>query len=261
MLSPVKVLTDSFNTPDLGERIWGTYDVFPKLWYGASIDLYAFRHSQNKIGGWTGTGTLGTDSFGGRIYGPIGKGLAYSFEAIGQAGHMGPLTQRAYAWFGGISEKFKVGRHAVSIASEYKVASGTKLGATTSGTYDQLAAANHDKFGHEDLFGWRNLKTFKSLGTFGLTKALAVNVMYDNHWLYSAADSLYNGQGSSLAISKKGAAGTHVGQELDSFVTWKFQDHTLGAGFGHFFKGEFVENTTPHINPRYFYVFQQYSLK
>jgi hypothetical protein len=261
MVSPVKVQTDAFNTPELGERIWGTYDVFSKLRYGANVDVYALRHSQNKIGGWTGSGTLGTDTFGGRFYGPVRKGLAYSLEAIGQTGHMGLLTQRAYAWFGGLAEKFTARGHAVLFSAEYKGASGTKLGATTSGTYDQLSPANHDKFGHEDLFGWRNLKTFKSLETIGLTKSLALNVMYNNHWLFSAADSLYNSQGSSISISKKGTSGTHVGQELDSFLTWKIQAHTLGAGFGHFFKGEFVENTTPHVNPRYFYVFQQYSFK
>jgi hypothetical protein len=64
MVSPVKVLPDAFNTPDLGERIWGTYDTFARLWHGVSVDAYALRHSQNKIGGWTGAGTLGTDSFG-----------------------------------------------------------------------------------------------------------------------------------------------------------------------------------------------------
>src|SRR5579872_5328135 len=30
MVSPVKVQPDSFNTPDLGERIWGTYDIFSR---------------------------------------------------------------------------------------------------------------------------------------------------------------------------------------------------------------------------------------
>ena len=261
MVSPVKVQEGSFNTPNLGERIWGTYNVFPKVWRRASFDAYALRHSQNKIGGWTGTGTLGTDNFGGRFYGPLPLGFAYSLEGIDQMGHMGLLTQRAYAWFSGVSKQFTPAAHAVTLSAEFKEASGTRLGSTTSGTYDQLAAANHDKFGHEDLFGWRNLKTFKSLETFGLTKTLAVNVMYDDDWLFSAADSLYNSQGSSIALSKNGTAGTHVGQELDSFLTWKVHAHTFGAGFGHFFKGEFIENTTPHVNPRYFYIFQQYAFK
>ena len=261
MVSPVKVLPDEFNKPELGERIWGTYDVFSSVWRKASIDVYALRHSQNKIGGWTGAGTLGTNTFGGRVYGPLPGKFAYSLEGIGQTGELGPRTQRAYAWFTGLSRKVSVASHPLNLSAEYKVASGTKAGESNSGTFDQLSPANHDKFGHEDLFGWRNLKTFKSLETFNVTKAFAVNVMYTNDWLFSAADSLYNSQGGSIALSKKGAAGTHVGQELDSFVTYKYGAHLFGAGFGHFFKGEFIDNATAHINPRYFYVFQQYSFK
>jgi len=261
MVSPVKVLPDAFNTPDLGERIWGTYNTFRDLWHGVSVDAYALRHSQSKIGGWTGAGALGTDSFGGRLYGPLLDGLAYSLEGIGQTGHVGLIQQRAYAWFAGVSEKATVLHRSLFNSAEYKLASGNRLGATDSGTYDQLSPANHDKFGQEDLFGWRNLKTFKVLETYGVTKRLALNVMYTDDWLFSASDSLYNSQGSSIAVSKKGTASTHVGQELDGFVTYKCGAHTFGAGVGHFFKGEFVEDAALHINPRYMYVFQQYSFK
>lgn len=261
MVSPVKVLPDAFNTPELGERIWGTYNTITHVWHGASVDVYALRHSQNKIGGWSGAGTLGTDSFGGRLYGGLPYGFAYSLEGIGQAGHMGTVTQRAYAWFAGLSQKAPIGSRILTTAPEYKVASGTKFGAVNGGTYDQLAPANHDKFGHEDLFGWRNLKTFKVQESYTITKSLALNMMYTNDWLFSAADSLYNSAGSSIAISKKGTAGTHVGQELDGFVTYRHRAHLFGVGFGHFFKGEFVDNATLHINPRYMYIFQQYSFK
>jgi len=261
MVSPVKVLVDSFNKPELGERIWGTYDVFSDLWHGASADAYALRHSENKIAGWTGAGTLGTDSFGGRLYGKLPYQLAYSLEGIGQTGHLGLLTQRAYAWFAGASRGLNALKRPLTLSAEYRVASGTGLGATRSGTYDQLMASNHDKFGQEDLFGWRNLKTFRTLETLNLNKRLAVNLQYSNDWLYSAADSLYNSSGSSIALSKKGTAGTHVGQELDSFLTCKLGAHLLGAGYGHFFAGEFVVLTTPHVNPRYLYIFQQYSFK
>ena len=261
MVSPVKFLEKSFSAPDLGERIWGTYETVPKFWHGASIEAYALRHSQNRIGGFTGAGTLGTDSFGGRLYGPLKAGLDYSFEGIGQTGHIGYTTQRAFAWYSRLAEQLHAGKVPVRLSIEYKGASGTRAGSTTGGTYDQLSPANHDNFGHEDLFGWRNLKTVKSLDTIGITKTLALNFMYTDEWLYSASDALYNSSGSLIVLSKTGAAGTHVGQELDSFVTWKHQAHTFGAGFGHFFKGEFIDLTTPHINPRYFYVFQQYSFR
>ena len=248
LISPVKVVTDSFNAPDLGERIWGTYDTFTNAWRGASVDAYALRHTQEK-------GALGTNSFGVRLYGPLPHKFTYSLEGIGQSGHVGVAIQRASAWFAGMSRSVGL----LNATAEYKVASGTRLGSANSGTYDQLSTANHDKFGHQDLFGWRNLRTFKTLETLTFTKAVALNVMYTNHWLYSASDSLYNSQGAVICTSPRGAAGTHVGQELDTFVTVAHHAHLFGAGFGHFFRGEFVQQTTPHINPRYFYIFQQYS--
>jgi len=85
--------------------------------------------------------------------------------------------------------------------------------------------------------------------------------MYTDLWLASATDSLYNSAGSAISTSKLGNAGTRVGQGLDSFVTYKHGAHLFGAGVGHFFKGQFVDETTKDINPRYFYVFQQYSFK
>jgi hypothetical protein len=261
MVSPVKILQDRFSAPDLGERIWGMYDTFTSVWHGASFDAYALRHSQNKIGGWTGAGTLGTDTFGGRFYGPLPDKFAYSLEGIGQTGHMGLLDQRAYAGFAGVSRKTTLFGRPLDVSAEYKFASGTRQGQTGSSTFDQLSPANHDKFGQEDLFGWRNLRTLKSLESLGLTKAFALNVMYSNEWLDSAFDSLYNSSGTVIATSKTGSAGTRVGQELDSFVTYQYRGHLFGAGFGHFFKGEFIDETTRNINPRYLYVFQQYSFK
>ncbi|HEY1758124.1 MAG TPA: alginate export family protein [Bryobacteraceae bacterium] len=260
MVSPVKIVPGTYDTPELGERIVGTYNTFSSILPGTSADAYFLDHSQNKIGGWTGAGTLDTQSYGGRLFGSLPHHFVYNLEGVDQTGHMGLLTQRAFAFAGGAARKVSVGRP-LNFSVEYKEASGTRPGETNSGTFDQLSPSNHDKFGHEDLFGWRNLKTAKSLETLELTRSLALNVMYTDDWLYSAADSLYNSAGSSIALSKKGTAGTHVGQELDSFVTYKVGPHLLGAGFGHFFKGEFIAQTTRDVNPRYFYVFQQYSFR
>jgi len=261
MVSPVIVAPASFNTPELGNRYWGTYDVFPRLWHGISIDTYALRHSQNKIGGWTGTGTLGTNSFGARFYGPLPSRFAYSLEGIGQTGHLGLPNQRAFAWYASATRPFALGRMPLNVLAEYKGASGSHYWSNHSATFDQLTPANHDKFGHMDLFGWRNLKTFKNLDTLNLTKTIAFNVMYTDEDLFSASDALYNSTGAKISSSAKGTAGTHVGQELDSFMTIGIGRHTILAGFGHFFKGQFVQETTPGINPRYFYIAQEYTIK
>ena len=261
MVSPVIVLPNTFNKPDLGNRIWGTYDTFPKVWRGVSVDAYALRHSQNKIGGWTGAATLGSNTFGARLYGSLPAHFAFSLEGIGQNGHQGLLNQRAYAWFSGIVRPVTVFNRPLSLSLEFKGASGSHMGSSHSATYDQISPANHDKFGHMDLFGWRNLETIKSLETLKVTKRVNFNLMYTNEYLYSASNALYASNGTQIAISSKGAAGTHVGQELDSFMTVTAGNNTFLAGFGHFFKGPFITGATPGINPRYFYIAQQYILK
>jgi hypothetical protein len=122
-----------------------------------------------------------------------------------------------------------------------------------------LYPANHDKFGHEDLIGWRNIHNARGLGTLGLTKALALNVMYDSYWLASAADALYSGSGAVVFRPGDTSAGHHVGQEADVFATWKLGHCLFGGGYGYCFNGGVVQKWTPNAAPGYAYVFTTYS--
>jgi hypothetical protein len=261
MLSIVKVLPDQFNRPELGDRLWGTYDSFPGLIPKGLAEFYVLRRDQNRPGGFTGVGTLGVTTFGGRGTGPLPDRFKYSLETAVQAGHVGLQSQRGYAWFSNLSRRVELGRP-VDLSIEYKYASGSdnpKGGRNT--TFDQLYPANHDKFGHEDLFGWRNIHNLRSLDTVQLYKGLAMNLMYDNFWLASVRDSLYNGQGRPIVTDAKGVSGRHVGQELDTYATYSRSGFVFGAGFGHLFAGEFLRKTTPGVNTRYLYVFQSYSFR
>jgi hypothetical protein len=267
-LSPVKIRLGEFNRPVLGDRVWGTYNVIPDLVGKNSLDVYILRHDQNRPAGFTGGSTaagtdrLGINTFGFRLTGPAALGAKYTLEGAVQNGKVGPAGHRAGAWVATLMRRFKVDEKPLDVSGEYKFASGSGNPADTahSGTFDQLYPANHDKFGHEDLFGWKNLHNARSLATFGLTKAFAVNVMYNSYWLASARDGLYNSAGKVIARSAAGRAGTHVGQEADVFATYKYKHFMLGAGYGHFFAGGFIRTTTPGAGPNYLYLFHTYSL-
>jgi hypothetical protein len=71
MVSVVKILADKFNVPDLGDRVWGTYDTFTQIIPKGTVDFYVLRHDQNRPGGFTGIGNLGTNTLGGRAEGPL----------------------------------------------------------------------------------------------------------------------------------------------------------------------------------------------
>jgi hypothetical protein len=259
LVSIVKVLPDSFNKPVLGDRLWGMYNSFPELIRNGVVEAYVLRRDQNRPGGFTGPGRLGINTFGGRATGPAPLGLRYSIETAAQTGHLGLQSHRAAAWFSGVSRRVAL-RRPLDLSVEYKFASGSQdPQGPRSGTYDQLYATNHDKFGHADLFGWRNIHNLRSLDTLHLAKGLALNFMYDNFWLASARDALYNPQGRPLVRAARGDAGTHVGQELDWFATYSRSGFQFGAGFADLFAGEFLRKTTPGVNTRYLYLFQSYS--
>jgi hypothetical protein len=265
--SPVKIRLDAFNKPVLGEHVYGIYNVFSGLWNQGTMDTYILLHNQNRIGGFTGGSTkLGTDrletnTYGGRLVAPLHRGLKLTLEGALQNGHTGPALHRAGAGVATIARHWMAVGRPLDVSAEYKFASGTRNPAEASreSTFDQIFPANHDKFGHEDLFGWRNLHNVRSLSSYGITKAFTANFMFDSIWLASARDSLYSGSGKSIVRSASGSAGRHVGEEADLFFTYKYNRFLFGAGAGYMIKGEFIMKTTPGVNPMYSYLFSTYA--
>jgi hypothetical protein len=266
-VSPVKVRAFEFNRPVWGDRVWGTYNSFPNLFRRDTVDIYALRHDQNRPGGFTGgSRTAGTDrlrvnTFGFRMAGPLGRAWKYSLENAWQTGSVGGARHRAAAWFSSVTRRWMISRKTLDVTGEYKYASGSDNPSdlTRSGTFDQLYPSNHDKFGHQDMLGWRNLHNASSKATYAFTRNFAANVMYSSFWLASLRDSIYNGSGKAISRSATGTAGRHIGEELDSFVTYKYRHFLIGAGYGYFFKGEFINHTTPGVSPSYVYLFHTYT--
>jgi hypothetical protein len=251
-ISPVKVRTDSFNTPVLSERLWGMYNSFRRN--PLAGDLYLLRH--DNLGGFH------VNMLGFRLTGPIAHGWKFSLEGVAQNGTVGPARHRAAGWFSGASRRWTVHGRALDLALDYKYASGTRdpRDPTRVGTFDQFSPANHDKFGHQDIFGWRNMHNAKALATYAVTKTLAVNLMYNHIWLASPCDAAYNSAGRPIARSTTCSAGRNVGQGTDLFMTYRYKHLQFGAGGGYFFPGSFLKRTTPGAGPSYLYVFHQYSL-
>lgn len=259
-LSPVKIRSEEFNRPVLGERLWGVYSSWPDAAGRSLIEVYVLRHDQNRIAGF-GTDRLATNTVGFRMVGPLARGWKYSVENAWQGGSMGSATQRAAALHSGVGRRWTVGGRPLDVSVDYDYASGTDdpADASRSGTFDQLSPASHDKFGHEDLFGWRNLHNARSLATLGVTRRLAFHLMYDSIWLASSRDALYNISGRAIVRSADGSAGRHVGQEVDGYATYKYGPYMFGGGYGYFFRGAVIRNLTPGASPSYAYVFSAYS--
>ncbi len=267
LVSPVKVRIHEFNKPVFGDRIWGFYGSTPDLFRKTLLDVYVLRHDQNRIGGFTqgsqalGTDRLGTNSYGFRMVGPLMNGFKFNTETVLQNGKVAAAQHRAAGFVGVISRHLQAGKHPVELSGEYKYASGTANPSdpSRSGTFDQLYPANHDKFGHADLIGWRNIHNIRAQSVIGVTKPLSVTMMYDTYWLASTRDALYNISGRPISRAPLGNAGRYVGQEADIFATYKHAHWSLGAGYSYFFMGEFIRNTTPGVRPQYLYFFHSYA--
>ncbi|MGJ5818309.1 alginate export family protein [Paludibaculum fermentans] len=258
MVSAPRVRPGEFNRMNLSDRVWGTYNVLPELGRGHRAEVYILRHDQDAAGGFTGQGTLGVNSFGSRWTGPVAAGWKYAIEGVVQGGHMGQATHRAAAWSSVFSRTF--GK--VDASVEYKYASGTAHpeDPTRHSTFDQMYAANHDKFGHQDLFGWRNIHDLRALAVWRVSPKVTLNAMFDDYWLAQVRDGLYNGPGRQIARSPDGTAGRHIGEDVDFFATWRpVKPLLFGAGCGVFLKGEFIRKATPGVAPVYIYFFQSYS--
>jgi hypothetical protein len=254
-ISPVKARPDGFNRPQLGDFVWGTYNSFPDLFRKNLLEFYVLRRT------WERTGVTGVNTFGLRLAGPLTAGWRYGLEGALQNGSIRDARHRAGAWYSSLNRGWEVFSRALDTSIEYKYASGSADPAdrTVSGTFDQLHPTNHDKFGHEDLFGWRNIHNLRSVSTYAVTKIFNLNFMYDNFWLSSRRDFIYSAAGNPVLRDPAGQAGRHVGQEFDWYATWRYPRFLFGAGYAFFVQGEFIRNTRPNASPSFLYVFYTYS--
>src|SRR5204862_1922364 len=134
--------------------------------------------------------------------------------------HIGPLSHRANAWAAQIGHKSTLVRKPFHVFVEYKYASGTSR-TDRSGTFDQLFPSAHDKLGHADVLGWRNIRNVKSQAVWNVTKDFTLNAMYNNSWLADVHDGVYNSSGRAISRSATGTAGSHIGQEADLYFVFK----------------------------------------
>jgi len=147
--------------------------------------------------------------------------------------------------------------------AEYFFASGDrKPGDQKHGTWDQLHPTHHDRNGLSDQIGFQNLKEFRTGVRFLLSRNWALATEYNNWYLASATDALYDTAPSIIARDPTGKSGTHVGQEVDLQMSYRLSRQLeIGAGIAHLFPGEFLRRTTPGHAYTYPYFMLAYSLR
>jgi hypothetical protein len=105
-----------------------------------------------------------------------------------------------------------------------------------------------------DQFGWKNMKNARAGFDFLLTKKFKLRTDFNEFYLATVQDGLYNSSGTSIVLNRKATSG-HIGSETNTVALfqwskiWKF-----GAGYGHLFAGEYLKESKTGFGYCYPYV-------
>ena len=247
-----------------GNPFYGAYGGITKLVPKATIEPYAFwrlapvGYSAAYASGLKGP--LDEKTFGFRWVGKLPEHFDYGVEMARQAGTLGAATIGAWAGHWAVGRTFSA-KMTPRVLAEYNYASGTANPAGFKvGTFDQLYPSGHDKFGLVDQVGWRNIRDLRTGVELKPLKKLTVAGIFHDLRLADAHDGLYASTGAIVAKSLTGAAGTHVGEELDLVGAYKLNSALqFGGGYGHLFAGDFLKSTTPGKSYNFPYIMATYA--
>jgi hypothetical protein len=182
------------------------------------------------------------------------KGFDYDGEFAGQFGDFAGsatgerLDHRAFAAHLGGGYTISDCPSQPRLGIEYNFASGDSD--PTDGkheTFENLFPTNHKFYGYMDFFSWQNLHNVRFNAALKPLAKLTLTVDYHLFWLADTQDYFYQVNGAPRRTGGYGInpdAGSFVGSEIDVIATYaltKFAN--LQAGFGHFFTGDYVDDT------------------
>ena len=246
--SVVNTTTGTWDHHLQGNNLHGAYAGIDKLGPRMIVEPYVLWRLQHAIKNEVGVVSKLNQKAGGlRIVGSkLPGGFDYGTEMLREFGSLG--TDKIQSWAGHwVVGRTTSVRFTPRVYAEYNFATGDKNPKDgIRGTFDQMYPTGHDKYGLADQVGWRNIKDLHAGLETKPRKNLSAGIEYNNWYLDSATDSLYNSSGTALFRSAAGTAGTHVGQEFDATASMIFaKAFTASAGIGHIFPGQFLKSTTP----------------
>jgi hypothetical protein len=223
---------------------------------GTTWELYGFYYNNEEKAFFGVTGEDERFTLGGAARGPIaGTTLEYDVEAAVQLGTFadGDIA----AWMATAEIAWKpcdvCWKPRLALGLDY--ASGDDDGpGGDQGTFHQLFPTGHLWFGWIDVVGRQNIAAGRV--TLQAQPWNKVTLRGDLHafWRAEEADALYNAAGA-VQRAPGGSDELFVGTELDVVLTWAAQRHLVfEAGYGHFFAGEFLEETGPSEDIDFLYL-------
>ena len=227
--------------------MWATHRPAP----GQAIDLYYLmldnRNVVTQLGIPRSPYTIHT--IGSRYVGDHCNEFLWDLEGAVQLGSRGSPTGRdsVVAWMGtaGVGHHWKDAPLTPTAWVYYDYASGDdNPAAGRVHTFNQLFPFGHYYMGWTDQVGRQNIHDLNAHLYLYPAKWVQLQLQYHNFWLASRQDALYNAAGNAIRRDPTGAAGSHVGQEVDVIANFHLTQHAdLLTGYSHLYGGEFLKNT------------------
>lgn len=197
------------------------------------------------------TGKEDMKTYGLRLKGRARTALDYSVEIARQAGKDGSERIRAWGLTGGVGYAFSSVPANPRMFAQYDYASGNRNpGDGVHRTFDTMYPTAHDRFGIVDMFGWQNIRAVRAGGTVMPLRRWTVTAQYLDFWVASTADAIYDRSGGAIVRGPAPAdAGSHLGQEFDSYFWYELNGHlNVGGGYGRLDAGALLaRGTAGHI--------------
>lgn len=246
-VQPVVPFPNQFDSVDNNQNFvgaWATYR--PKK--GQSIDAYYLMLDNTNRVTQLGIprGNFTRHTIGGRYVGAMesNPNILFDSETAFQFGSQNGRDIFAAMTTQGLGYNFKETRWSPTTWVYYDYASGGNPTSGTAHTFNQLFPFGHYYLGWIDQVGRQNIHDLNFHLFVYPTKWLTVWTQFHSFWLADDRDALYNAAGIATRRSATGAAGSHVGEELDFVLNFHLSKHAdLLTGYSHLWGGEFLRNT------------------
>ena len=242
-----------------GEHLYGAYGSIRRVLPGMNLEPYLLFKQTLDVKSETGVlGDALVASPGVRAFGTVPGGIDYALEVVVQRGSYS--TEKIVALGDSSVLGWTLGNSAMKprISVEYNYASGDAANKDGErNTFDQFYPSNHNYYGIIDQFGWKNMKNARAGFDFLPFKKLRVRSDFNEFYLATVQDGLYNSAGTSIILDRK-ATSAHIGSETNTIGLYQYSKvWRFGAGFGHLFAGEFLKESKDSFGYTYPYVMLQ----
>jgi len=241
--SAVLIDPTRFDRHKPGEHVYGAYGSIRNVLPGVNVEPYLLFKQTLLIKSEEGAiGDALVVSPGARVFGKAPGRLDYTVELVLQRGSYSGdrVVAMGQSYVAGWTMADSAWKPRVSV--EYNYASGDPTSKDgLRGTFDQFYPSNHGYYGMIDQFGWKNLKNRRAGFDCLPHRKLKLRADYNQFYLATVEDSLYNSSGSSIVLNRK-ATSNQIGWELNSVALyqwskiWKF-----GFGYAHLFAGDYLK--------------------